>query len=464
MKKTSLSSTFLTAIIIIGLILVSTVHFGTAQDSTNVSGLISSDTIWTKANSPYNLTESVTVNPGVTLKIEPGTVVNLNSYYLQINGTLNARGTNSDPINFNGGLPIKAGVEAMLRLDFGSEIVFSPSSAVWNAKTQSGSIIENAVIYSLVINGGSPKISNSSLLNIDIFSGSAEISNNNVVGGIGVYSGPTVISNNIISQQTHYFWEVIAQRYDRNNAVIFIGNNAFALISNNIINGNISQVWSGIGFGTEGFTGSVTVNVINNTIYGFHGVYGTGIAVSAGAGNVSISDNTIYDCSYGIGINDTDPIEDGPLAIVTTIQRNLIFNNADGIGLTYSATIENNTVKNNSIGIAISTPLSMTYNNIEGNNQSVYLLSSNNLNAANNWWGTTDPQAINRTVYDSKNNSSLGTVTFVPFLASPNPEAMPTATVGVPEFTSWIILPLLTIVMIGTSLLVYFTKRKSWCL
>src|SRR5208337_5359065 len=42
---------------------------------TNVNGTINSDTTWTKANSPYNLTGPVTVDPGVTLSIEPGTIV-----------------------------------------------------------------------------------------------------------------------------------------------------------------------------------------------------------------------------------------------------------------------------------------------------------------------------------------------------------------------------------------------------
>ncbi len=112
---------------------------------------------------------------------------------------------------------------------FGNFVVFSPSSSVWNQQTQSGCIIENAV-ENLAVNGGSPKISESSLLDIDVFGGSATITNNNIVGGIGVYSGPTVVSGNVLSQQTHYFMGVIAQRYDRNNAVIFIGNNASATI------------------------------------------------------------------------------------------------------------------------------------------------------------------------------------------------------------------------------------------
>lgn len=461
----SLQNAFLVVLIISGLMLAGNTHFVGAQSSatgtptptappipvpssttfpgstptpqptsqfpipparTNVNGIINSDTTWTKANSPYNLTGPVTVSPGVTLTIEPGTIVDANYLnYLQINGTINARGTTNEPINFNGGQPLSApnGLDLLFGDFSGGDVIFSQSSSSWNQQTQSGSIIENAVIEDLVINGGSPKISANSLLNIDIFGGSPEISNNNIIGGIGVYGSLATISNNIISQQTHYLWGVFAQRYDRNNAVIFVGNNASATISNNIIDLKISHVGSGIGFGTEGFTGSVLVTVTNNTIYGFQGE-GIGIAVFAGTGNVAISGNTVYDCYWGIGVNGTDPIEDGSLAIVTTIQRNFIFNNTVGIDLAYPAAIENNTISNNLMGIVTSVPSTITYNNIEGNNQSIYLASSNNLDATYNWWGSTVVASINQTIYDFKNDFKLGTVDFVPFLNEQNTQAM----------------------------------------
>jgi hypothetical protein len=67
------------------------------------------------------------------------------------------------------------------------------------------------------------------------------------------------------------------------------------------------------------------------------------------------------------------------------------------------------------------------FNNFENTNSSVRLNSADNVNAAYNWWGTTDTQAISQKIYDNKNDFNLGTVTFVPFLTEPNSQA-PVAT------------------------------------
>jgi len=468
-KKSPLSA-FLTAILIAGLILASAMRFSTVQAATEVTGIINSDTKWTKANSPYNLTSSITVASGVTLTIEPGTIVQLNEHCLQINGTLIARGTSSDPINFYGGAPISTGTRITTE-DYDYSIVFSPSSTKWSQQTQSGSIIENAVIGNLVINGGSPKVINNFLGNIDIMGGNPEISNNNVVGGIGVYAGSALIANNTVSQQNHYFLgygegrAIITQRYERNNNVIIITQKATPFVVNNVIIGKISQAEGGIGFETQNAT------IINNTIYGCV----VGIGFYEGIGNAVISDNIIYDSKYGINLNNT-LLRDSEIAISITIQRNIIRNNTYGIVLTLPAIIENNTIGNNTVGIATSAPLSATYNNIEGNNQSVYISSPNSLNATNNWWGTTDTQAISQSIHDFDDDSTLGKVTFVPFLTEPNPAIAsgqsvtptptPTPTPSEEPQQTEQIEPILSAAIAGAviiailGLLIYLTKRK----
>jgi hypothetical protein len=452
-----LTATFIMALLFS--VTVGILHFEVVHASTDISGIFSSDTTWTKANSPYDLTSSITVASGVTLTIEPGTIIQLNEYHLQINGTLIARGTSSDPIDFHGGTPISTGGWRITTGDNAYSIVFAPSSTNWSQQTQSGCIIENAVIGNLVVNGGSPKISDSFLGNIDIWGGTPEISNNNVVGGIGVYAGSALIANNTVSQQYHYFFGLVAQRYDRNNNVIIITRKATPFVSGNVIIGNISQVVQGIGFETENAT------ITNNTIYG---CYGAGIGFYEGTGNALIYGNKIYDCSYGIGINETGLLYDDHNAVII-IQRNLIRNTTLGIDSTLPATVENNTIENNAVGLATSAPLSVIYNNIEGNNQSVYLTSSNNLNATNNWWGTTDTQAISQSIHDSDDDSTLGKVAFVPFLTAPNPAVTPIPTPTVtpyqgPQQTEQEIIIVVAIIValigVGLGLLIYFKKHK----
>lgn len=68
---------------------------------TNVSGILTANTTWTKAQSPYTLTGNVGVQSGVTLTIEPGVVVKGN-YSLQVKGTLIAKGTAGDSVYFQG--------------------------------------------------------------------------------------------------------------------------------------------------------------------------------------------------------------------------------------------------------------------------------------------------------------------------------------------------------------------------
>jgi len=71
-----------------------------AARATDVSGTITTQT-WTKANSPYRVTSSITVPSGNTLTIEPGVDVLCDSAVsFVVNGTLLAVGTPQDSIRF----------------------------------------------------------------------------------------------------------------------------------------------------------------------------------------------------------------------------------------------------------------------------------------------------------------------------------------------------------------------------
>lgn len=337
-------------------------HFGKAQNGTNVSGIITSDTTWTQGNSPYTFTGPVAVNAGVTLTIQAGVTANIGSYYLQVNGTFYARGSDSNRIYIN------SNTNAVNNA--GCVISFTPSSTNWNEQTATGSIIENSVLTSIPINieNSSPKINN----NIITFNSS------------NVYPKPTI---NV--------------------------NGGSPVISNNIV------TVKGSGFQCDGISvASGSPSITNNSIYGVNCFTGSGII----AGNTSISGNTLSGWVCGIFAKSN-----------AVVERNLIYNNipvsyamqvGSGIEVQGNSVINNNTIINNPHGINVDSDLAkILNNNIYDNQYGIYLTIASGVNASNNWWGTTYAQAISQTLYDSKNNFNLGTVTFSPFLTSPNTQA-----------------------------------------
>src|SRR5680860_92287 len=72
---------------------------------TNVGGVISTNTTWTLANSPYIITDTIQIPTEITLTIEPGVVINkptAGDMFL-LNGTIYAHGNIDNKITFDGG-------------------------------------------------------------------------------------------------------------------------------------------------------------------------------------------------------------------------------------------------------------------------------------------------------------------------------------------------------------------------
>ena len=291
MNKKSLLSALLAAILIGGLILASALRFGTVQASTNISGVISSDTSWTQAGSPYTLTGNLLVENGVKLTINAGTTVNLGSYYIMVNGTLAARGTSDNLIVFNGG-----------------SITFTSSSTAWN---KSGCIIENSILTTTISCENAVKIS-SNTINGDLTVTSISIvTNNNIKGNV---NGGTISNNNITRD---VFGQDIFSNYT-------LGNVGGSIVSNNYIKGQV------------GANGNCVVS--NNTIIGdtTSSADDAGIAVSSayiGASGYPKIENNII-ANSGIGISVSVLIRSWFSIDIPEIRNNLIIQN--GVGIQYS--------------------------------------------------------------------------------------------------------------------------------
>jgi hypothetical protein len=179
------------------LALVNEVSFCEAQTSgTFVSGIIVTDTTWTQTNGPYTLIGNILVNYGATLTIQAGTTVNLGSYYLMVNGTLQAIGESANPVIFNGNSNIYG--------SSGGQLTFTQFCNGWNSVTSTGCELVNAVINCPLILSSSVEITQDKIydgINVQsqinaIQTGTPMISNNLIQGGITV--GSAIITNNTI--------------------------------------------------------------------------------------------------------------------------------------------------------------------------------------------------------------------------------------------------------------------------
>lgn len=397
---------FLIAIMVGGLAFAGIAYISSVKASTEVIGIIDSDTIWTKANSPYNLTGNVLIDSGVTVTVEADAVVNLNGYYIRVNGTLiiqpgatlnmgvtethvgniqvngalSARGTSASPIHFNGAAYYWESIFVPPSL---SSVTFAGSSMAWTEQTGSGCIIENAVMDKTGVT----------------ISSSIKCSNNQFSGaGISVAGGSPVISHNVLSS----------------GVSISIGRGS-PFIANNQLNGGYISISDNVD------SPIITSNVISNPDPQWPSSTSACISIIGGAfqynnGLILIEKNALKNSQTGVELIENENYD---------INRPI--------------TIRYNTIENNEVGISITDRFfpTITNNNIYNNNVSIKLSSfaSRNVTATNNWWGTTDTQAISQSIHDFEDDFNLGKVTFIPFLTSPDPNATPDPNAPLPTPT-----------------------------
>lgn len=375
MKKSALSLMLIFSLSI--LMFVGNVHFCVAQSPTSFNGIIFSNTTWTKAQSPINITGPAAIAKGVTLTIQPGVEVDFNIFTFVVNGTFNAVGTRTDPIILNGGYHSRYPVFASE--PHNGQLVFTDQSAGWNSQEGTGSIIQYVNVISLTI-----------------------ATNVNLKVDSNVFTG--AYADNAI------------------NAI-----SGASTITNNIINGTAVGVYGG------------SPIIFNNTIEGFGP--GGGIGISIGGGSPQILNNVLFQGYTGISINGKvdATIKNNVIANYTTgfltygydkltFEGNLLLYNKGG--LLFSAYGTNSTIiEYNTIAYSVTAlyyppaPITFSYNNLENNDQTIILSTGNNLDATNNWWGTTDTNTISKTIHDYKNDYNLGNATFTPFLTEPNGQA-----------------------------------------
>jgi hypothetical protein len=397
---------------------------------TPINGIITSNTTWIKTNSPYTLQGPVAVDKGVTLTIEPGATVNLNNHYIQVNGTLVARGIDNEKIVFNNGLVTFTSISQQTGQGSIFENVVADSLAVWTPMTITKCTIKSLDVGSSVtvtrniVESLSAResaiVTNNEITQSCHVGGSAKITSNNIDARVivNVGSAPT-ISNNKISDGVHI---------DSNGARVIVSGNeihaknayprifvagSHAEITNNLIIGSTFTKPAGISVG--GYLSSATIN--GNQIYNCQ----TGITVQQSA--VQISKNVIANCEIAINVMLTAPISGSTppynITPIVEVKTNTIAKNT--IGIVYQPYDATSTITGNNI-----------YDNTEYNLKLLQYLQD--INIPNNWWGTPDTTEISQKIYDYRADFNLGHVIVDPVLNSPASGA-PVIPANIPSYT-----------------------------
>lgn len=346
-----------------------------APGPTYIGGLISTDTTLTLANSPYIIFHNTMVEKGVTLTIEPGVEVKFDGYYyLQIEGKLLAEGTEDDMIIFTSNKTSPApgdwnAIRFMDNCDNGSSIKYC------KIEYSSGSFGWGCAIN---IEGGIPSVTDNYIANNH---GGICLSSGNPYQGIFNVMNNTIRNNPGPGSSGQ---GIIINEYATHIEVV---------ISNNIINNNDG---AGIWVRSRRSSGELTI-IDNNTI---QDNTGGGIWFVASNAHINVSNNQVINNSWG-GI----VFQAGCNEIPGVLERNTIINNGDGIRIE---------------GAESPSSYSWQYNEIYDNTG--YNVKNYNVNdwyLLNNWWGTTDTDLINQSIFDYYDDFNYGKVIYIPFLTGP---------------------------------------------
>jgi uncharacterized protein (DUF2141 family) len=108
-----------------------------------VSGNISSDTVWVESLSPYVVTGDIVIAEGATLTVRPGVVVEFanassssDGYHIEVNGALTARGEEGNPVTFT----------SQDKTRYWEYIEFTETSTPWDEISQTGSILDYCIV------------------------------------------------------------------------------------------------------------------------------------------------------------------------------------------------------------------------------------------------------------------------------------------------------------------------------
>jgi parallel beta-helix repeat protein len=421
---------------------------------TEFSGTITANATWTKANSPYIITDNVLVSQNVSLTIQPGVEVRFNDgKFMRVEGEIKAVGTQTDSIVFTSSKAVRGSWENIWlkgtisnysnTYSYSSGSIFSYcrfSNAKEGLRLDDAAIqVTNSVFYNN-INGINFKKTSQSLIYRSVFkyntkgtSTSAGTENN----GVGIFTFCNIIENKF--------------EYNSQEGFSFGGyrNNS----NNHQIKNNISQFNGGVGFDFQWgdvVTGFSSNNIEGNIIYknGNSGmiicrdqniIRNNIISENKGDG-IGISGTYIY---TGLTIENNIINNNGGRAVNlsehnnTTFRFNQIINSGKAkdfpalqISNSYISSTNNNIVSNtfafskaNDINLHYG-PNTVTGNNFFGVKDSLFIRltgkGSYTINATGNYWASLTGSQLSSRFFERANDFDYGTVNYSQSATTPN--------------------------------------------
>ncbi len=348
-----------------------------------VGGIISANAKWTADQSPYLVTGNILIKKGVTLEIEAGVTVKFATapiaslgYYIQVDGTLQARGTQDNPVVFT----------AENKDNPWGCIAFTDSSTDWKEEKGTGCILSRCIIEyagtqqdaAVICVSASPLIADNTI-------------RYNVSGGVQASGGFQNIVNNLI----------------HNNGIGIKLSCEGALIENNYLTDNQQGIY---------IDKSVyTVEIKNNTI----------IAASAEAYGACVAIHLYYNA-----VENASASEITKKKAIIVISNNHLSNTAgNAIAVTeeeaaanYELRATGNNIENSEGKLAV-----LLYGWKHEN--------PSPLDMSGNWWGTADTAEIGKMIFDGKNDFHLPQVKYTPVAAEKISDAGSSLTYQPPDDT-----------------------------
>ena len=365
-SKGKIRSFLVATLVCISILIITSdqVEFSLAMSGTDVSGTINSNTTWDNTSDPYIVKGNIIVQESATLTITPGVEVRFQGFYkIKIEGTIKASGSEEEPIIFTSDSS-------------------NPQPGDWDTIEFYGESDgkDSAITFCTIqyaING------------IYILNQGPDISNNTIrfCRNLGIYV--RMFSQN--SYKTDFLTIADNTISNNENEGIYILNSC-ALVINNMIHFN---AYEGIAITGDRSCPTILNNTVTNNLYG---ITHEGSASSRILGNLITRNN-----KYGIRIEDS--------STQTIVNKNTIVKNDVGIlHRIGTPKVHNNNIMDN-----------YAYN-IEIKEYSPGY-DVDILDAANNYWGTTNASRIEENLYDYSDHPDYGNITYKPFLSSFNTNA-----------------------------------------